>query len=403
MGLNSNKTALGIFKNAKGISIVEVLIASGIMVIVMAGFTSMLMNQNKETKALSEVLASLDLQKTLVGSLADGTVCGYVLNNPTAIPFDSTALPYTIVLPASRPLYAGVSGGVPTVPIAQVNAAASAFAKSLVVKEIKLTITSGSGNKFFGLWQIDFDPAMSVRPHKPAIIGTVLTANITTPAAATVSGCMGDLTAGAAVAQACAVNELMRGYDSSGIIICEPVDAKFLKLDGTNAMTGNLNMNNRNIVGGGTVALAQGELTTTAVMGTACTSASGTFTKTSTGGLVSCQSGIWKTAQAAVGKQIVANTIASFGNSATVGGQYTINGSGLITQSGFGGGPRCTLSNSTGKCTVGTCPSGIYSSGTCTNFIPTVDGLVREIITTGGCSMAGCARSTDTNLFGWTN
>ena len=396
-----------ILKNAKGLSIVEVLVAAGIMTIIMAGFTSMLMSQNKETKALSEVLASFDLQKTLVGSLSDGTVCGYVLNNPTAIPFNSTALPFTIVLPANRPLYAGVSGGVPTVPVAQVNAAASPFAKSLVVKEIKLTITSGSGNKFFGQWQIDFDPALSVRAHKPAIIGTVLTANITTPTAATVTGCMGDLTAG--VAQACTASELMRGFDNTGAIICEPVDAKFLKLDGTNSMSGNLNMANRNIVGAGTASFAQGELTNTAVIGAACASASGTFTKISTGGLVSCQSGIWKTAQAAVGKQIVANAIASYGNSSTVGGVYSVNGSGLITRNvgSAPAGPQCTLSNSTGKCTVGTCPIeaglGFGGGSNCTIYTPTVDGLVTEKLTRGACSMAGCVVNSDTNSVGWTN
>ncbi len=395
MGISKSNVLSRTLKNNHGLSIIEVLVAAGIMAIIMGGFTSMIMHQNKETKAVTEMLASLDLQKTLVGALADGTVCGYVMNNPTSLPFDATALPYTITLPNNRPLYAGVSSGTPTMPIAAVDQAPSPLANSLVVKTIKLIINSGSGNKFYGQWVIEFDHTKSVRAHRPAIVSTVLTANTTIPGASTISGCMG----AGLTAQSCAANELMRGFDNSGTIICDPVDSKFLKLDGSNAMTGNLNMGNRNIVGAGTVAFNQGEIIGTAVTGNPC-AVNGAFTKIAGGSLVSCQSGTWKAAQAAVGKQVVANTIASFGNSSTVGGNLTINGAGLVTS---GITPQCTLSNSTGNCIVGTCPTGSYGNSPCTIYTPTVDGLFIRRMTGGGCSMSGCSVIINDSLNSWSN
>ena len=70
-------------QNKKGLSILEVLIAGGIMAIVMAGFSSMMMNQNKETKAISELLSAQDLLKSMIGSLAKGDVCLYILSTKT--------------------------------------------------------------------------------------------------------------------------------------------------------------------------------------------------------------------------------------------------------------------------------------------------------------------------------
>lgn len=45
-------------KNENGLSIIEVLIATGIMAILMAGFSSMMLNQNKETRAVAEILST---------------------------------------------------------------------------------------------------------------------------------------------------------------------------------------------------------------------------------------------------------------------------------------------------------------------------------------------------------
>ena len=97
-----------ILKNKLGVSILEVLIASAIMVVVMAGFSSMMLNQNKEIRALTETLGAQDLQKSLVASLAKGDVCQYVLKPQQ---FDADAvkngIPQEIDLGAS-PIYSAM-------------------------------------------------------------------------------------------------------------------------------------------------------------------------------------------------------------------------------------------------------------------------------------------------------
>ncbi|MGZ3768852.1 MAG: prepilin-type N-terminal cleavage/methylation domain-containing protein [Bdellovibrio sp.] len=61
--------------NRKGMTIIEVMVAIGIMSIVLAGMTTMQINMQKETKALTEKMAVLDLEKFLISTLADGSIC----------------------------------------------------------------------------------------------------------------------------------------------------------------------------------------------------------------------------------------------------------------------------------------------------------------------------------------
>lgn len=174
--------------NQNGMSILETLIAFGIMAILMAGFSSMILNQQKETKYVAEMLAGLDLQKNLINVLADGSVCKYILNNPTELKFNSNNLPRTIK--PSLPIYAGVPSGTPGVAVAQVGKPASAYSSSMVVKSIELEIISGTGSSFTGNWIIDFDETKSVRTHKPITVSAILYADISDPSNAKITDCM---------------------------------------------------------------------------------------------------------------------------------------------------------------------------------------------------------------------
>ena len=185
-------------KNQRGQSLIQIVISIGIMGIVMAGFASMMSIQSKETRSLTEKLAALDLQKILTSALADGSVCQYVLNNPSVLTFNSTlvslATPQTVII--STPLYASVSGGVPGPPIAQVLQQASSFSNTLIINSISLSITSGSGSSYIGNWVVEFDNTKTVRAIKPATISTTLIADTSTPTAARITGCMAGALAG---------------------------------------------------------------------------------------------------------------------------------------------------------------------------------------------------------------
>lgn len=204
--------------NNKGISLVETLIASGIMVILMFGFTSMVSNQQKELKSVTEILAGIDLQKNLISTLSQGTVCNYVLNNPAPQTFNSNALPYQIT--PTLPIYASVAGGVPGQVIAQVGQPASVYSNTMIIKSIKLDVVSGSGNTYKANWIVDFDETKSVRPHKPIVVTTIIGVDKTVPGAAKIVDCMSEQAANRYI-QSCPGTQIMAGYNPDGSIKCQ--------------------------------------------------------------------------------------------------------------------------------------------------------------------------------------
>ncbi len=282
--------------NQKGISIIEVLIATGIMAIVMAGFSSMLLNQNKETKSVSEVLAGLDLQKNLIIVLAEGSVCNHILNNPAQLTFNSSALPQTII--PTLPIYASMVSGTPGVVVAQIGQQASVYSTTMIIKSIRLNIISGSGTTYTGNWVIDFDETKSVRPHKPIAIGAVLNVDNTVPAATKITGCMGKSGPGP-------VNSLAKwtaaGLGGSGVYEDNLGNVGI----GTNTPTAALD-----VVGAGKVSgvLSSGkvQVVDVVVANTACVS-NGLVARDAVGVLLSCQSGLWKNATGGSGTGFFSN------------------------------------------------------------------------------------------------
>jgi len=192
--------------NQRGQSIAQVLVAVALMGIVMAAFTTLIATQMKESKALAEKLAALDLQQFLTASLADGSVCAYVLNNPTVLTFNSTsvspATPQTITLPNPRAaglparLYSAILPNpappptqIPGAVAVEVGQPASAISSSLIVASIQLQILSGTGGRYKGNWLINFDRSKTVRALNPVSVAVTLTADISAPGAAKVTGC----------------------------------------------------------------------------------------------------------------------------------------------------------------------------------------------------------------------
>jgi type II secretory pathway pseudopilin PulG len=184
-------------RNERGQSLVQILVAVGLMGILMAAFAQMMTNQMRETKALSEKLASLDLEKLLIAALADGSVCGHVLNNPAPLTFDSTKpLPQYIEGPPGQPikLYTSIvhnppGPDVPGPVAAEVGKPASAMVPSLTVQRIRLAITDKVGSAYKGNWEVILDPTGTTRSLRPIAISTFLGVNASIPTAAKVLVC----------------------------------------------------------------------------------------------------------------------------------------------------------------------------------------------------------------------
>ncbi len=156
----------------------------------------------RETNALTQKLASTDLEKLLQTSLSDGSVCQYIVNNPAVLTFDSTNVSPTTpqVITPTLPIYASVQAGPPIVTgpvVAQIGQPASAYSSSAIIKTITLSISgapsppppAGPGATFTGNWLVTLDPTKLVRAILPISVATTLTVDTTAPTAAMITGC----------------------------------------------------------------------------------------------------------------------------------------------------------------------------------------------------------------------
>ena len=188
-------------KSQQGISIIEVLVAVGLMAIIMTGFSSMLLNQNKETKALGEILAAQDLQKNLTALSASGAVCEYLVKDKI---FNASLVvagtPQEIDI-GTTPIYSSMfNSTTPGPALIKKGDKVSVYSQSLEVKSIKLKIetgvVSGTTGSFNAKWIIDFDETKTIRKVKPAIASTVIAADTTTATNAKIVSCAGGSSTG---------------------------------------------------------------------------------------------------------------------------------------------------------------------------------------------------------------
>lgn len=177
-----------------GMSIIEVLIAVAIMSVVGTAMTSLITSQQKETRALSEKLAQLDLQKLLIASLANGSICTAELASNT---FNATG-PYKInttpgQLAAQKlnltSLHASASAGAPV--LIEVDQAVSANTSQLLVNTISFEnfVSTGIPDNFLADLKISFKG--SVRSITPISMKMLVSTKPTDPPPAkTITSCL---------------------------------------------------------------------------------------------------------------------------------------------------------------------------------------------------------------------
>lgn len=182
-------------RSQQGQSLIQVMVGAGIMGVLMMAFASMITTQQRETRALTEKLAALNLKSLLSSVLADGSVCVYELNNPTQLTFDSSSAT-TIAAASIDVSQIHASAGVTAVLVAQVNTQATSDSNTLWINPaashgIQLTDFQGSGTNYTANWTINFDSSRLVRPLKPIKIPVKLKADNATPTTTIITGCQG--------------------------------------------------------------------------------------------------------------------------------------------------------------------------------------------------------------------
>lgn len=155
----------------KGMSLLEVLVATAIGVIIGYGVAASLANQAREASALQDKLAALDFQNSLTATLAKPGLCDRLFKNAT---FNGSLVGSTPgpSIPITR-IYLNASPTDNTL-LAQVNQLVSGLSNRLRVGSIRLTNFVGSGDSFTADLVVDFSPGL-VRAIRPAATKITMT------------------------------------------------------------------------------------------------------------------------------------------------------------------------------------------------------------------------------------
>lgn len=181
--------------NSNGFSIIEVLVAVGILMIGVMALISFQSSQQRETKALTEKLGSLDLARTVTSSIGTPSGCGALfavanVTTPGDLSFTTTAAspttPHVIKLNQ-------IPGPGTSPPIATSGSAASTLSSSLRILPtastpagIEVQVTSPTSASLV----VNFDTNGLVRPLKSLSFPILLRSN-TAAGVTTITGCQG--------------------------------------------------------------------------------------------------------------------------------------------------------------------------------------------------------------------
>lgn len=176
----------------RGIGMAELLVAMAILGIVTVAFSQMMSDQQKQTRALSEKLAALDLQSLLLKIYADPSVCTFDLTN-TVLPANpgnpqkfTDTLPTAISPISLSTIHSSAQGASPPVLVS----VGSSVNSSLKIGSIRIANISKIATKqYLGELQITFTGTAA--PMKPITSSITLQTDggALNPGKETITGC----------------------------------------------------------------------------------------------------------------------------------------------------------------------------------------------------------------------
>ena len=189
------------FISEDGQSLVGTLVSVSIMGVAILGMASMFQYYNKEMRAVNEKLSALELEKSLITTLANGSVCAFELTQAGAWLPSGTTIPITFdsssIGTANPPIInlnqVLINAAADAPVLASINSPAGLNSNSAVIKSIQITNITGpaDGNTFSAQLQVTFDPDKLVRSLSPVSIHqTILTSG--SGNTKTITGCLGE-------------------------------------------------------------------------------------------------------------------------------------------------------------------------------------------------------------------
>lgn len=189
-----------LLRSQSGFSLVEVMIAAAIMGGLTYAYMQMSQVQNKSARSLQATIAKIDLEKSVINSLSNGSICSFLLNdssqsaNRSSVDtFNSTAVtaanPLEITI---KNLLASPDAAAPS--LAEVGKAASALAPKLIISKMKFVIKPNQPpDIFLADFHIEFEQTFGMRAMSDIVIKNIQVATDTTSPvnAKKIVGCSG--------------------------------------------------------------------------------------------------------------------------------------------------------------------------------------------------------------------
>lgn len=179
-----------------GFGLVQVVIASSIMVVLSLGMATMFMSQQSQVKILSQKQEIIDLKNTLLRQISNSSVCSWQLANKTfsinPIP-TLTAPSATVIALANNTIYTGTDNASP--PIARKDNAIVGTSTNLVVESVsfqEIYQVNAASNEYLGSFVISFKQSTGSILQAPAKVQqTIVAPPDATPGLARITSCKG--------------------------------------------------------------------------------------------------------------------------------------------------------------------------------------------------------------------
>lgn len=174
-----------------GMSMIEVLVALGIVGFIIAALTAFMVSQQKESRALAEKLSVMDLQQLLISSLADGAVCTFLMtddtqaSNRSSRTINASSLANQKITLNKIPL----RGQASSPSVVELDMPVSALSPQLKAKSISIENLQGSGDFYMADILVSFT-SNGPRVLRPIAVKTILRTDPASPAnAKVIVGC----------------------------------------------------------------------------------------------------------------------------------------------------------------------------------------------------------------------
>ncbi len=160
-----------------GSSLIETMIAVGIVGIITLAVASLITTMSQEQRRLREQLARMELTNFITQVMSRPTACKATLTSPSQLSFDSTSLPANGDIPSGSIAFS------PGNPAISNGDRASPIAPTLIVQALNLVdiVNAGSADTWTGELQVSFDQSKLAMPLADAKIRITFQTDPTSP------------------------------------------------------------------------------------------------------------------------------------------------------------------------------------------------------------------------------